>query len=54
MALVAVIGVWPASMLVSWLRNSLGRGMPFYPRSLLVALGIVALLTWLVRSPRDT
>jgi uncharacterized protein len=66
MALVTVVGVWPASMLVSWLLNSLAGGLPFYLRSLLVAVGIVALLTWvimpmlsrlfrfwLVRSPRD-
>lgn len=48
MAVVTVVGVWPASMLVSWLLNPLIRSLPFFLRALLVALGIVVLLTWIV------
>jgi len=48
MALVTVVGVWPASMLVSWLLAPLIGGLPPALRALLSAVGIVALLTWVI------
>jgi antibiotic biosynthesis monooxygenase (ABM) superfamily enzyme len=48
MALVTVVGVWPASMLVSWLLTPLIRGLPSALRGLLTAVGIVILLTWVI------
>jgi uncharacterized protein len=46
MALVTAVGVWPASMLVPWLLTPLIRGLPSPLQTLLVAVGIVILLTW--------
>ncbi len=46
MALITVVGVWPASMLVPWLLTPLIRGLPSALQTLLVAVGIVILLTW--------
>jgi len=48
MALVTVLGVWPTSMLVSWLLTPLIRGLPSALRGLLTAVGIVILLTWVI------
>ena len=48
MALVTVLGVWPVSMLVPWLLNPLIAGQPQPLQALLVAVGIVVLLTWAV------
>jgi uncharacterized protein len=48
MALVTVVGVWPASMLVPRLLNPLISGLPIVLRALLVAVGIVILLTWVI------
>jgi antibiotic biosynthesis monooxygenase (ABM) superfamily enzyme len=48
MALVTLLGVWPTSMLVSWLLNPLVGGLPGSLQALLVAAGIVILLTWAV------
>jgi uncharacterized protein len=48
MALVTVVGVWPASMLVSWLLSPLISGLPLPLRALFAAVGIVILLTWVV------
>lgn len=48
MALVTVVGVWPASMLVPWLLNPLMSGLPFSLQALFVAVGIVILLTWAI------
>lgn len=48
MALVTVLGVWPASMLVSWLLNPLIGGVPVALKALLSACCIVILLTWVI------
>lgn len=48
MALVTVLGVWPVSMLVSWLLTPLIGRLPLALRALLMAMGIVMLLTWVV------
>ena len=48
MALVTAVGVWPASMLVPWLLTPLMRGLPSALQALLVAVGIVILLTWVI------
>jgi antibiotic biosynthesis monooxygenase (ABM) superfamily enzyme len=48
MALVTVVGVWPASMLVPWLLNPLINKLPSVLQALLVAVGIVILLTWVI------
>jgi antibiotic biosynthesis monooxygenase (ABM) superfamily enzyme len=48
MALVTAVGVWPASMLVPWLLTPLIRGLPSALQALLVAVGIVILLTWVI------
>lgn len=48
MAAVTALGVWPVSMLVPWILGSLIKGLPFYIQSLLVAIGIVIVLTWVV------
>jgi antibiotic biosynthesis monooxygenase (ABM) superfamily enzyme len=48
MALVTAVGVWPASMLVPWLLNPLIDGLPSVLQALLVAVGIVILLTWVI------
>lgn len=48
MALVTVMGVWPASMLVSWLLNPLVSGAPSVLKALLAAGCIVILLTWVI------
>ena len=48
MAVVTVVGVWPASMLVPWLLNPLIGKLPTPLQALLVAAGIVILLTWAI------
>lgn len=48
MAIVTVLGVWPVSMLAPWLLNPLIGGQPLALRALLIAMGIVTLLTWVV------
>jgi antibiotic biosynthesis monooxygenase (ABM) superfamily enzyme len=48
MALVTILGVWPASMFVSWLLNPLIGARPFVLKTLLIACGIVILLTWVI------
>ncbi len=48
MALVTVVGVWPASMLVPWLLNPLITNLPLQLRALCVSVGIVILLTWAI------
>jgi uncharacterized protein len=48
MALVTAVGVWPASMLVPWLLNPLIGRLPSALQALLVAGGIVILLTWVI------
>lgn len=48
MALVTVLGVWPASMLVAWLLSPLISGVPSALKALLSACCIVILLTWVI------
>ncbi len=48
MALITVLGVWPVSMFVPWLLNPLISGLSLTLQALLVAVGIVILLTWVV------
>jgi antibiotic biosynthesis monooxygenase (ABM) superfamily enzyme len=48
MALVTAVGVWPASILVPWLLNPLIGRLPSVLQALLVAGGIVILLTWVI------
>ena len=48
MALVTVLGVWPVSMLVSWLLNPIVGGQPLALQELYMAVGIVSMLTWMV------
>jgi hypothetical protein len=48
MVLVTLLGVWPASMLVPWLLIPLISGLPSSLKALLVAAGIVILLTWVI------
>ena len=48
MALVTVLGVWPVSMLVPFLLNPFIGNMSLMLQALLVAVGIVILLTWVV------
>lgn len=46
MAIVTVLGVWPVSMLVPWLLNPFLANLPQILQALLVAVGIVIVLTW--------
>ncbi len=48
MALVTAVAVWPTSIFVPWILNPFMSGMPFALQALLVAIGIVILLTWVV------
>jgi uncharacterized protein len=48
MALVTVVGVWPASMFVPWVLNPFMSDLPSVLQALLVAVGIVILLTWAI------
>ena len=48
MALVTVATVWPTSMFVPWLLNTLISGLSLTLQALLVAVGIVNLLTWVI------
>ena len=48
MAMVTVVGVWPASMLVPWLLHSFTGNLPAPLTALLIAVGIVILLTWAI------
>lgn len=48
MAIVTALGVWPVSLLVPWLLNPLIDRAPSMLQALLIAAGIVILLTWAV------
>ncbi|HEY3491143.1 MAG TPA: antibiotic biosynthesis monooxygenase [Candidatus Deferrimicrobiaceae bacterium] len=48
MVIVTVLGVWPLSILVPWLLNPLIANFAFVLKALLIAVGIVILLTWVV------
>jgi len=48
MALVTVVGVWPASLLVPWLLHPVTGSLVLPLRALLTAVGIVILLTWAI------
>jgi uncharacterized protein len=48
MTLVTTAAVWPASMFIPWLLRPLISTLPPYLRALLVAIGIVNLLTWVL------
>jgi hypothetical protein len=48
MAIVTVLGVWPVSMLVPWLLNPFIGNLYLPLQALIIAVGIVILLTWVV------
>jgi len=48
MAIVTALAVWPVSMPVPWLLNPFISNLPFALQALIVAMGIVILLTWAV------
>jgi antibiotic biosynthesis monooxygenase (ABM) superfamily enzyme len=48
MAIVTVLGVWPVSMLVPWLLNPFITNLSQAVQALLIAVGIVIILTWAV------
>jgi hypothetical protein len=48
MAIVTIAGVWPASMLVPWLFNPFMGGLNWLLQALIIAIGIVVLLTWVI------
>ena len=48
MAVVTVLAVWPVSILVPWLLNPFMQKLSMPLQALLVAVGIVVLLTWAV------
>jgi antibiotic biosynthesis monooxygenase (ABM) superfamily enzyme len=48
MAIITVLGVWPVSMLVSSVLKPLLVSVPLLLQALLIAVGIVILLTWVV------
>ena len=48
MAVVTVVGVWPASMFVPWVLNPFISDLPSVLQALLLAVGIVILLTWAI------
>lgn len=48
MAVVTVLAVWPVSIVVPWLLNPLMHNLAMPLQALLVAMGIVILLTWAV------
>jgi len=48
MAIVTVLGVWPVSMLVPWLLNPFIGNQSMTLQALIIAVGIVILLTWVV------
>jgi antibiotic biosynthesis monooxygenase (ABM) superfamily enzyme len=48
MAVVTLIGVYPTSMLVAVGVGRVAPAWPFWAQSFLIAIGIVALLTWIV------
>ncbi|HET6514892.1 MAG TPA: hypothetical protein VFG09_07000 [Thermodesulfovibrionales bacterium] len=48
MAIVTALAVWPVSILVPWLLNPFISNLPFSLQALLIAVGIVILLTWAV------
>jgi antibiotic biosynthesis monooxygenase (ABM) superfamily enzyme len=48
MAIVTVLGVWPVSMLVPWLLNPFIGNLSLPLQALIIAVGIVILLTWVV------
>ena len=48
MAVVTVLGVWPVSMFVPWLLNPVISGLSLTLQALVIAVGIVILLTWAI------
>ena len=48
MVLVTILGVWPLSMLVPWFLNPLVANLYWILKALLIAVGIVVVLTWVV------
>jgi antibiotic biosynthesis monooxygenase (ABM) superfamily enzyme len=48
MAIVTVVGVYPASLLVPWLLNPVIAGLPVALQALFIAVGIVTILTWVI------
>ena len=48
MAIVTVLGVWPVSLLVPWLLNPFIGNLSLALQALIIAVGIVILLTWVV------
>lgn len=48
MSIVTILAVWPVSILVTWLLKPFIAGFPSYVQALLIAVGIVVLLTWAV------
>jgi hypothetical protein len=48
MALVPLLGVWPASILVQWLLNPYISGLDWLSQAFVNAAGIVVLLTWVI------
>ena len=48
MALVTVLGVWPVSLLIPWLLHPFIRNLSLMLQALIIAVGIVTLLTWIV------
>jgi uncharacterized protein len=48
MALVTIMGVWPASIIVPWILGPLIVDLYWLLQALLVAIGIVFLLTWVI------
>lgn len=48
MAIVTILGVYPASLLVPWLLTPVIGGLPQLLQALFIATGIVTLLTWVI------
>lgn len=48
MALVTILGVWPASILVPWVLDPFMSGLPWLLQAFFIAVGIVVLLTWVI------
>ena len=48
MALVTILGVWPTSLLISWLFGTFDVPLPVALKGFLTACGIVVLLTWMI------
>jgi antibiotic biosynthesis monooxygenase (ABM) superfamily enzyme len=48
MAIVTILGVYPASLFVPWLLNPLIGSLPKLLQVFFIAVGIVTLLTWVI------